>query len=164
MSKYEKFIRLIWKLIRIPPQVAYRVGLGPLVGRFVLLLTTTGRKSGLARVTPLQYEEVDGLFYIGSARGDKSDWFRNIQANPEVEVRVKHTRFSGYAKTVTDPTEIADFLLLRLQRHPRILGMIFRAQGYPAPPSREQLEAYASDRAMVIIQEKEGLEKNSRPT
>lgn len=154
MSTYEKLVRLMWKFIRIPPQIAYRVGLGSLVGRFVLLLTTTGRKSGLARVTPLQYEEVNGQFYIGSARGAKSDWFRNIRANPEVEVRVKDTRFRGYAKTVTDPQEITDFLVLRLQRHPRILGLIFRAQGYPAAPSREQLEAYASNRALVIIQKR----------
>jgi len=34
----------------------YAVGLGPVVGRLVLLLTTTGRKTGLPRVTPLQYE------------------------------------------------------------------------------------------------------------
>lgn len=158
MSTYEKFVRLIWKLIRIPPQIAYRIGLGSLVGRFVLLLTTTGRRSGLARVTPLQYEKVDGLFYIGSARGVKSDWFRNIQANPEVEVRVKDMRFRAHAKTVTDPGEITDFLVLRLQRHPRILGLIFRTQGYPAAPNRSQLEVYASNRALVIVQPLETIE------
>jgi len=37
-------------------RLLYRLGLGPLVGRVVLLLTTTGRKSGLPRVTPLQAE------------------------------------------------------------------------------------------------------------
>ena len=37
----------------------YKRGIGPT--RMVLLLTTTGRKSGLPRVTPLQYEDIDGL-------------------------------------------------------------------------------------------------------
>jgi len=35
----------------------YALGLGRLIGRLILLLTTTGRKSGLPRVTPLQYSE-----------------------------------------------------------------------------------------------------------
>jgi len=95
----------------------YDIGLGPLIGRVVLLLTTTGRKTGLPRVTPLQYEEIDGTFYLGSSRGQKADWFRNILANPHVEVRVKSRRFRGMAETVTDPLRIADFLELRLSRH-----------------------------------------------
>ena len=51
-----KLTRLLWRLFHLGPRIAYAVGLGPLVGRFVLLLTTTGRKSGLRRVTPLVYE------------------------------------------------------------------------------------------------------------
>lgn len=59
-------------------RVLYAIGLGPLIGRIVLLLTTMGRKSGLPRVTPLQYEEINGDYYLGSARGLKADWLRNI--------------------------------------------------------------------------------------
>ena len=47
--------------------------------RMVLLLTTIGRKSGLPRITPLQYEEIDGAYYVASARGAQADWFRNIK-------------------------------------------------------------------------------------
>ena len=50
-------------------RLLYAAGLGPLVGKIILLLTTTGRKSGLKRITPLQYEEIDGKYYLGSARG-----------------------------------------------------------------------------------------------
>ena len=39
-------------------RVLYAIGLGPLIGRIILLLTTTGRKSGKKRVTPLQYEKI----------------------------------------------------------------------------------------------------------
>jgi hypothetical protein len=61
-----------------PPDVRvfktlYALGLGPLVGRLVLLLTTTGRKSGLPRVTALQYEEVAGAIYLGSSRGTQAE-------------------------------------------------------------------------------------------
>ena len=60
MSIRRRVSRLFWHVIRVPPQLLYSLGLGPIYGRLVLLLTTTGRKSGLPRVTPLQYEEVNG--------------------------------------------------------------------------------------------------------
>jgi hypothetical protein len=55
--------------------VNYRRGLGPT--RLVLLLTTSGRISGQPRVTPLQFEEIDGAYYVASARGTEADWFKN---------------------------------------------------------------------------------------
>jgi deazaflavin-dependent oxidoreductase (nitroreductase family) len=140
---------------RPPPtkiiKILYHLGLGPLIGRFILLLTTTGRKSGLLRVTPLQYEEVDGAIYVGSARGAKADWFRNILVDPHVQVQVKSRQFAGMAETVTDADRIAEFLILRLRRHPRIVGAILRSEGLPASPCREELVAYAQHLAMVII-------------
>ena len=140
---------------RPPPSKAikalYGLGFGPLLGRFILLLTTTGRKSGLPRVTPLQYEEVGGAYYVGSARGTKADWFRNILVNPCVQVRVKSRKFEALAKPVTDPCRIADFLELRLERHPAMVGAILKSEGLPASPTHAELEAYAQRLAMVII-------------
>lgn len=132
------------KLIRFPPRIAYALGFGPLIGHFVLLLTTTGRKSGLPRVTPLQYEETDGIFYVASARGSQADWYRNIVAYPSVSVRVKNRFFHAPAQPTTDPTSIADFLELRLRRHPRMIGTMLRAEGLPSHPTHEQLEQFAA--------------------
>ena len=132
----------------------YRTGLAALIGRLVLLLTTTGRKTGLARVTPLQYEELEGALYVGSARGARADWFRNIVADPRVHVRIKSREFEAVAEPVTDPCRIADFLELRLRRHPRMIGAILRSEGLPAPPTRAELEEYALRSAMVIIRPK----------
>lgn len=133
-------------------RILYAIGFGPLVGRIILLLTTTGRKSGLKRVTPLQYEEIDGKYYLGAARGLRADWVRNIQANPNVKVRVKGRHFMGSAEVVTDPVRIADFLEVRLQRHPFIIGLIMqKAHGLPKRPSRDQLEKLAESEAMIVI-------------
>ena len=129
----------------------YNLGLGPVVGRLILLLTTTGRKSGLPRTTPLQYEEVDGAIYVASARGVKADWFKNLLANPRVSVRLKSRRFTALAEPVTDPQRIADFLELRLARHPRMVGAILKSEGLPARPARAELEAYARHLAMAIL-------------
>ena len=140
------------KYIQKLHRVLYAIGLGPVIGKIILLLTTTGRKSGLKRVTPLQYEEIDGKYYLGSARGLQADWVRNIQANPNVEVRVKSLNFQGQAEVVTDPARFADFVEVRLQRHPLMVGTIMqKAHGLPKQPSREQLEALAENEALVII-------------
>jgi deazaflavin-dependent oxidoreductase (nitroreductase family) len=140
---------------RAPPahlmRFLYRSGLAPVLGRLVLLLTTTGRKSGLPRVTPLQYEEIDGAIYVASARGTRADWFRNILADRCVKVRIKSREFDGLAEPVTDPCRIADFLELRLRRHPQMVGAILKSAGVSASPSRAELEDYARQLAMVII-------------
>lgn len=144
-----------WEKIKYIQRVhrfLYAIGLGPVIGKIILLLTTTGRKTGLKRVTPLQYEEVDGKFYLGSARGLKADWVCNIQANPNVEVRVKSINFQGQAEVITDPARFADFVRVRLQRHPFIVGTIMqKGHGLPKHPSRKQLEKLAENEALVII-------------
>ena len=139
------------RLMQVGPRKAYAIGLGPLIGRVVLLLTTTGRRTGLKRVTPLQYELVDGAYYLASARGVQADWFRNLQADPHVEVQVKNTHFHGLAEAVTDPQRITDFLELRLKRHPIMIGLMMRAEGLGFRPKRAVLEAYAQDLALAII-------------
>ncbi len=133
-------------------RLLYAIGLGPLVGRIILLLETTGRRSGRKRVTPLQYEMIGDDYYVGAARGLKADWVRNIQSCPQVEVRVGAKYFQGVAEVVTDPAKFADFLEVRLQRHPRMIGLIMeKAHGLPRHPSREKLEELAKTEAFVIL-------------
>jgi len=124
------------------------VGGGP--GRLVLLLTTMGRRSGLPRVTPLQFEEIDDAYYVGSARGAHADWFRNIVAHPQVEVQIQQKRFGAMAEPITDATRIADFLELRLQRHPVMLRAMLLMHGL-FHPTRTNIERLASNLALVVI-------------
>ena len=133
-------------------RVLYAVGLGSVIGGFILLLTTTGRKSGMKRVTPLQYEKIGADYYLGAARGIKADWVRNIQANSQVEIRVGAKKIHGAAEVVTDPARFADFIEVRLERHPRMIGFIMeKAHGLPKRPSRAQLEDMAKTEAFVIV-------------
>ena len=133
-------------------RLLYAIGLGPLIGRIILLLTTTGRKSGKKRVTPLQYEKIGTEYYLGAARGLKADWVRNIQADPQVEVRVGAKHFIGTAEVIDDPVKFADFMEVRLERHPRMVGFIMeKAHGLPRCPSREQLEELARNEVFVIL-------------
>jgi deazaflavin-dependent oxidoreductase (nitroreductase family) len=103
-----KLQRFLWRLFNLGPRLAYAIGLGPVVGRFVLLLTTRGRKSGRPRVTPLVYEQDGKTVTVASTRGPSADWLRNIQADPRVSVRVAGQEFRGEAEVVRDPEQIAD--------------------------------------------------------
>jgi len=148
---FSKTPKFILRLIHLPPRIAYAVGLGRLIGHFVLLLTTSGRRSGKPRVTPLQYEEIDGRICLGAALGEKADWVRNIRANPRVQLRVKSRRLSGTARVIGDPQQIADFLAVRLQRHPKMVAAILRSAGLSMPFERHALERYAQQLTLVVV-------------
>jgi len=49
----------------------------------VIVLETVGRRSGRARSTPVMAMLIDGHAIVGTVRGDRSDWFRNLQAAPD---------------------------------------------------------------------------------
>ncbi len=155
MAGFSQIPKFILRLIHWPPRIIYAIGLGPLAGNLILLLTTIGRKTHKPRVTPVQYEEIDGRIYLGAALGQKADWYRNIRANSRVEVRVKARHFSGLAETITDKKQIADFLEVRLRRHPRMIGAMLQAEGIQIPPRRCDLEQYATHLALVVIKPEE---------
>lgn len=151
MSRVEKVPRWLWRLMRVPPQIMYAIGLGPLIGRTILLLTTKGRKTGKPRVTPLQYDLLDNCYYVGAARGLKTDWVQNIQANPEVEVRVAGDRFTADAEVVTNPARIADFMIHRYQKRPGFMRTILQVEGFTGELSHETFMAYATKRVLIIL-------------
>jgi deazaflavin-dependent oxidoreductase (nitroreductase family) len=151
MAKFHQLPQIIFRIIKHPPQIAYALGLGPLIGQLILLLTTTGRVSGKPRVTPLQYEIVGDVICVGSARGLKSDWVKNILADPQVEVQVKSRRFKANAEVITTPDRIVDFLGIRLKNHPRMVKAMLKSDGIPPHPTRSQLKTYAAQIALVVI-------------
>jgi deazaflavin-dependent oxidoreductase (nitroreductase family) len=71
-------------------------------GTTVLILTTTGRKSGELRPTPLIYRPVGDQAYAvvaSNGGGDPPQWFLNILDHPEVVVQVKDQEFEARART-----------------------------------------------------------------
>ena len=70
----------------------------------VLLLTTTGRRTGEERTTPLIYQPHDDAYLIVASKGwadEPPAWYLNLSENPEVEVQVKDDRFRARARTAT---------------------------------------------------------------
>lgn len=160
MSKTGTPLPFYWRIIRKLKDRQVKIFRRVIpAGKVVLLLTTIGRKSGLERVTPLQYEERDGKYYVASARGVQSDWFRNIQANPQVKVEILGTCIDCLAEPVTDPERIADFLEIRLHKHPIMVRTIMTIAGLPFRFNRRDLVHYAQGRAMVILNPSAAVEK-----
>ena len=70
-------------------------------GSPTLLLTTTGRRSGEPRTTPLIYGRSGDDFLIVASNGGSTEppaWYVNVKANPEVEVQVLADRFRARAR------------------------------------------------------------------
>lgn len=76
----------------------------------ILVLTTTGRKSGAERRSAMIYGQ-DGADYvvIASQGGAPAhpNWYLNLSTNPDVEVQVLGDRFRGRARTAEDGEERA---------------------------------------------------------
>lgn len=152
MSRSRPRSGLIWRIMRpLNRRVVPKAAATKRMSGMILLLTTTGRKSGLPRTTPLQYEELDGVYYIGSARGQDADWFRNILAHPEVKVQIGETAWQATAEPVVDAQRITDFLELRLARHPHMIRAMLTTHGMWGRPTRTKLEKLACDLALVVL-------------
>jgi deazaflavin-dependent oxidoreductase (nitroreductase family) len=71
-------------------------------GSTVLLLTTTGRKTGEPRTTPLIYARDDDRYVVVASKGGAPEhpgWYRNLEKNPEVELQVRGDVFGARART-----------------------------------------------------------------
>jgi deazaflavin-dependent oxidoreductase (nitroreductase family) len=71
-------------------------------GSPILLLTTTGRKSGEEHTMPLIFGEADGSQVLVASRGGAPEhpgWYLNLEANPDVGVQVKADKFRARART-----------------------------------------------------------------
>jgi deazaflavin-dependent oxidoreductase (nitroreductase family) len=69
-----------------------------------LLLTTTGRKSGQRFIFPLYYGTTGDSYFVIASKGGAPQhpgWYRNLLANPEVEVQVGTAKFNAQARTAT---------------------------------------------------------------
>ncbi|MGW2026112.1 nitroreductase/quinone reductase family protein [Streptomyces decoyicus] len=88
------------------------------------LLETTGRKSGLPRRTPIGGRRIGTEFWFVSEYGDKSHYVRNIQAHPQVRVRIRGRWYVGTAHPVPQ-----DDARARLKTLPRLNSAAVRALG-----------------------------------
>jgi deazaflavin-dependent oxidoreductase (nitroreductase family) len=100
--------RLLFK----SPLLWWRMGLGKILshnalsGNKMLVLTSWGRKSHKPRHTMLSYALVGGREFVSSGWGGRTDWYKNIVADPHVTVQVGGRVYSARARRVQDVGEL----------------------------------------------------------
>ena len=75
-----KFMLLMWRL------GLQRWGMSNPYSGYIMVLTHSGRKSGLKRRTPVNFAAIDGDIYCVAGFGAAADWYRNLLKTPQVEV------------------------------------------------------------------------------
>lgn len=77
----------------------------------MLVLTTRGRRTGLPRTTAVSFMPVGERFVVFSGfQGVSSNWYRNIRANPDVQIRVGRQRVRASARLVEDAARRAELM------------------------------------------------------
>lgn len=76
-----------------------------LAGEQFCYLTTRGRVTGRPHRIEIWFALVDGVVYLLSGGGDRSDWVRNLSVSPEVVLELGAERRTRSARIVTDPDE-----------------------------------------------------------
>jgi deazaflavin-dependent oxidoreductase (nitroreductase family) len=76
----------------------------PLTGSW-MLLRVKGRRTGRTREAALGYAILDGAVYCCAGFGARAQWYRNLLADPHVEVVLAGAAIAGLAEEVTEPAE-----------------------------------------------------------
>lgn len=145
-------LRFRW-LSRLPIWL-YRAHLGWLLGHRFLLLTHTGRTSGLKRQTVLEvvrHDRTTGVYIIASGWGEKADWLRNIERTPAVTVQSGRERLDANAMRLPvaeAAREFADYT----KRHPAAARTIARLLiGERLTGSEEECQRLAESIPLVAL-------------
>ncbi len=114
----------------------HRAGLGAWVstpiGGYMVLLRVRGRKSGVMRETPLNYLVAEGAIWVLAGFGPKTEWYRNLLADPRVEAWLPGRRFAGSAAEELDPRVRARILPALIRSTP-LPGSMIGVNPFTAP-------------------------------
>ncbi|MFG3165100.1 nitroreductase family deazaflavin-dependent oxidoreductase [Streptomyces sp. NPDC048232] len=123
------------------PILLFRAGLGPLLGRRLLLLHHVGRVSGSDRRVVLEvvaYEAPSRCWTVASGFGPRSDWYRNLRAQPKTVVQFGNRHHAVTARFLTSD-DGADVMTDYGRRHPRTARRLCAYLGLPADGTESAL-------------------------
>lgn len=101
-----RFFRLLNRYWMVP---LFRLGFGPWIcnpfSGYIMVLKTIGRRTGQVRYAPVNYAIANGAVYFVSGGREGSDWYRNLLANPEIDVLMPSGAVRGRVEVAVDPDE-----------------------------------------------------------
>lgn len=107
-------------------------GLQRIVGKGTALITFTGRKTGREITTPVSYVEIDDQIVITCHR--TRQWWRNLVANPVLEIRLAGRDRRGVASVLGDPDDALGVFIALLEAQPvvaKVSGVTLDDRGEP---------------------------------
>lgn len=143
--------RLALFVFRLPLPL-YRAGWGWLLGRVFLVLTHAGRRTGQPHDTAamvLAEDRSTEEVVIGSVWGPRTDWVRNLRANPPLLVRIGRQSYVPQHRFLTDEEAFAVGVSFR-RRHPLRLRMVKLAFGVDLD-SDDVLREFVRTRPLVAL-------------
>ena len=121
------------------PLILYRLHLGWLLGKRFMLLTHIGRRSGKVHRTVLAVLRYDAktreIMAISAWRA--SDWYKNIQALPALQVETGFIRYTPMQRTLV-PEEIAEIFVAYRREHPFFSRIVSRIPAWKVDSSYEE--------------------------
>ncbi len=131
-------------LYRLPIRL-FHLHLGWLLMGHFLLLTHIGRKSGQPRQTLLEvllHDRANDVYYVMAGWGERSDWVKNIEKTPQVEISVGHRNFRTLARRLP-PEEAESKVIAYGRQHPHLIRSLPRLLGYRTDGTEADLRALA---------------------
>lgn len=131
----------------------YRVGLGWVLGRRFLLLEHRGRRSGLVRSAVLEvvrHDAATDTYLVASGFGERSDWFRNLLADPRARIHVGRRRADVTARWLARENARRE-LLDYVRRHPRAARAVARLLGLEIDGTEDALRELAEVVPIVAL-------------
>jgi len=137
--------RVLGATLRFPGTI-YALHLGWIFGHRFLLLTHRGRKSGLIHQTPLEvihYERATRTSTVISAWGEKSDWYRNIQKSPALQIQTGRDRYVPEQRFLTEEERDRELELYARNHGPsaKVLSRMFQFKFADDPVERRKFAA-----------------------
>lgn len=149
MKRPKGFMRF---LARIPIYL-YRAGLGRLFGSRFLVLTHTGRVSGLPRQAALEvvrHDEPSDTYFIASGWGEEADWYRNVIKTPQVIIHAGSRRLDAIAERL--PAERAEEeILTYARRYPAAIKSLGGIMGYEVDGTEEGYRALGRKLPIIAL-------------
>ena len=134
------------------PVTLYDLGFENLVSARILLLHTVGRRSGKDRVTPLEYlhDEDTDTFYLMAGWGGRTDWIRNIKADPSVRIQVGRRELARSARLL-DPGEGGVVMRRWIDRTPMVASILEKDTGIRYDGTLDSATELARHYAIVAL-------------
>lgn len=145
--------RIFWFLNKFFMVPVFRLGFGPFFGNpftgYIMVMKTIGRKSGKVHFVPVNYAISKGNVFCISGGRQNSDWYKNLYANPQIELMLPGGSVYSKMEEIIDSDEKVLIARQILQN----AGFAGFFEGYnPFTISEEKLKSKVADLPVLQFQ------------